>query len=98
MNINVSISDQLNHCELDIPIREDMSANAKHLSVIYSYLVSTDNKEWLDRATRSARGEMISDVDEVVWEAKEVIRSARKKIPLVYRLTFMIKSWLLKLK
>lgn len=82
----------------ETPLKESVSLNVSCFSVIYRYLLSVDDKTWLDRATHEAMGEMISDVDEVLKEAKAVVESARKQIPLRYKIISPFKNWLQKLK
>jgi hypothetical protein len=91
---------QQNKWELgEAPIIPSISVNASNLSIIYKCVTVIEGKEWLDHATNLAMGEMISDVDEALKEAKAAVESARKLIPFHYRyLINPFNSWLQKLK
>lgn len=95
MILDVTTSDKDCVWELpEIPMVKSVSANAACLSVIYKCA-----GDWLNEATKEAMGEMISDVDTVVREAREVIKSARKQIPFQYKYIINpFNSWLQKLK
>lgn len=99
MILYVTISDQQSEWVIPkAPIVESVSANIKSIRVIYNYLRGVNDRVWLDRATKEATGEMWSDKDQLIKEAKEAIRSARKQIPLRYNIILPIILWLQKLK
>lgn len=100
MILSVTISGQQNNCTIpSAPIVDSISANVKSFSLIYYYLRTVDGKGWLDHATKEAAGEMISDLDELVKEARAVIKSARASIPWYHKyLINPVRLWLQKLK
>lgn len=94
MTISVTTWDQQSSCDLgDIPIIKSVSTNATSLSVIYNYLRGIEDKIWLDRATEEASSEMLSDVSDLISEAREAIQSARKQIPIKHKILNCFKVW-----
>lgn len=79
---DITLQQAPNKIEFSVPKGENLDS----IRMIYNNILVHEDGEWLDHATDMARGEMISDVDEVVKVAREQIKQSRKSLPLHFKL------------
>lgn len=82
---DITLQQAHNNLTGEVPLKAQLKDLAMGLSVIHARIVGLEEKNWLDEATDLARGEMISDVDEVAAEVRKEIEKAKKLIPFRYR-------------